>query len=65
MPSWNASTNSATRCAPVVNASALTAVASFSATYTPAEVNALRADVLALQAKINALLVTLRADQII
>lgn len=65
MPSWNNITNSATRCAPVADAAVLTAPASLGAAYTQAEVNALRADVAALQAKINALLVALRGGGIV
>ena len=65
MPSWNQTTNSATRCNPVTDAAALTAPASLGTAYTQAEVNALRADVAANQAKINALLAALRAGGII
>jgi len=57
---WNPTTNSHTRGSAVVDASTLTAPASFNATFTASEANALRADVAALQAKVNALLAALR-----
>jgi hypothetical protein len=44
----------------VADAPALTAPASFSGTYTGAEVNALRSDVAALRATLNALLAARR-----
>lgn len=53
------------RAAAVTAAAALTAPASFNATFSATEANALRADVLALQAKLNALLVSLRAGNVI
>ena len=65
MPSWNQTTNSATRGPAVADAAALTAPASLGSAYTQAEVNALRADVAASQAKINALLAALRLGGII
>lgn len=47
----------------VTNAAALTAPATFNATtYTASELNALRTDVAALQAKINAILAALRVN---
>lgn len=65
MPSWNQTTSSATRCTPVADAVALTAPASLGAAYTQTEVNALRVDVAACQAKINALLAALRSGGIV
>lgn len=51
--------------AAVANAAALTAPASMGASYNATNVNALRADVLALQTKLNALLTSLRAAGVI